>query len=34
MTLFCEDKDPRKELWEGPRSGLDAAVSIFQADEV
>ncbi|KAJ2721588.1 aminopeptidase [Coemansia sp. Benny D115] len=33
MTLFANPKDPEKELWEGPRNGLEAAVSIFGADE-
>ncbi|KAJ2802928.1 aminopeptidase [Coemansia guatemalensis] len=33
MTMFVRPKEPEKELWEGPRSGLEAAVSIFGADE-
>ncbi|KAJ1899675.1 aminopeptidase [Kickxella alabastrina] len=33
MTMFVNPKAPEKELWEGPRNGLEAAVSIFGADE-
>ncbi|KAJ1959541.1 aminopeptidase [Dipsacomyces acuminosporus] len=33
MTLFVNPKEPEKELWEGPRNGLEAAVSVFGADE-
>ncbi|KAJ2376606.1 aminopeptidase, partial [Coemansia sp. RSA 2603] len=33
MTMFVSPKDPEKELWEGPRNGIEAAVSIFGADE-
>ncbi|PIA15853.1 Creatinase/aminopeptidase [Coemansia reversa NRRL 1564] len=33
MTMFVRPKEPEKELWEGPRSGLEAAVDIFGADE-
>ncbi|KAI8325641.1 hypothetical protein GQ54DRAFT_295243 [Martensiomyces pterosporus] len=33
MTLFANPKEPEKELWEGPRNGLEAAVSVFGADE-
>ncbi|RPA74883.1 hypothetical protein BJ508DRAFT_370945 [Ascobolus immersus RN42] len=32
FTLFCLPKDPHKELWDGPRNGLDAATEIFNAD--
>ncbi|MCJ1461597.1 hypothetical protein MMC07_000194 [Pseudocyphellaria aurata] len=31
--LFVRPKDPKAELWEGPRSGLEAAVDVFNADE-
>ncbi|KAJ2820912.1 aminopeptidase [Coemansia erecta] len=33
MTMFIRPKEPEKELWEGPRSGLEAAVAVFGADE-
>ncbi|KAJ1799199.1 aminopeptidase [Coemansia sp. RSA 2399] len=33
LTMFVNDKDPEKELWEGPRNGIEAAVSLFGADE-
>ncbi|KAJ2555663.1 aminopeptidase [Coemansia sp. RSA 1933] len=33
MTMFVNNKDPEKELWEGPRNGIEAAVSLFGADE-
>ncbi|KAI9332618.1 xaa-pro dipeptidase app [Zopfochytrium polystomum] len=31
--LFVRPKDPRNEVWDGPRCGLDAAISFFGADE-
>ena len=33
MRLFCRSKDPAKEIWDGPRTGLDGAVEIFNADD-
>ncbi|KAJ2161813.1 aminopeptidase [Coemansia sp. RSA 552] len=33
MTMFVRPKDPEKEVWEGPRSGIEAAVTMFGADE-
>lgn len=33
MTLFCQGKDPAKEKWEGARTGLEEAASIFSADD-
>ncbi|TIB67234.1 hypothetical protein E3Q06_04252 [Wallemia mellicola] len=33
MILFVRPKDPHIELWDGARTGLDAAVNIFKADE-
>lgn len=30
--LYVRPKDPRAELWEGARSGLDAASDVFNAD--
>lgn len=32
--LFVRPKDPSKELWEGARSGVQAAQDVFNADEV
>lgn len=34
MTLFCKSKDPYDELWNGARTGLEGARTIFGADEV
>ncbi|QKX58745.1 uncharacterized protein TRUGW13939_05872 [Talaromyces rugulosus] len=31
--LYVQEKDPRIELWEGARSGTQAAVDVFNADE-
>ncbi|KAL1970044.1 hypothetical protein VTN77DRAFT_6449 [Rasamsonia byssochlamydoides] len=31
--LYVREKDPRAELWEGARSGTQAAVDVFNADE-
>jgi len=31
--LFCRPKDPKAEQWSGPRSGLEAATDVFNADE-
>ncbi|KAI5296253.1 hypothetical protein KEM52_004879 [Ascosphaera acerosa] len=31
--LFCREKDSRAELWEGTRSGTQAAIDVFNADE-
>ncbi|KAI8346437.1 peptidase M24, structural domain-containing protein [Mortierella sp. GBAus27b] len=33
MTMFVAPKDPKVEMWEGARTGLDAAKDIFGADE-
>jgi len=32
--LFVRPKDEKAELWEGARSGIQAALDIFNADEV
>ena len=32
--LFVRPKDPKAEQWEGARSGTQAAVDVFNADEV
>ncbi|MCJ1443039.1 MAG: hypothetical protein MMC23_003536 [Stictis urceolatum] len=31
--LFVRPKSPKDEIWEGARSGLDAATDVFNADE-
>ncbi|OAX82860.1 hypothetical protein ACJ72_02789 [Emergomyces africanus] len=30
--LYVREKDPRAELWEGARSGVQAAIDVFNAD--
>lgn len=32
-TLFLRPKDAHAELWDGPRTGVDAAYPLFQVDE-
>lgn len=32
--LFSRPKDPRAELWDGARSGEQAVLDVFNADEV
>ena len=31
--LFCRERDPDRELWDGPRVGQDGAVADFGADD-
>ncbi|MCG8371508.1 MAG: Xaa-Pro aminopeptidase [Proteobacteria bacterium] len=31
--LFCRDRDPEKELWDGVRAGQDGAVADYGADD-
>ena len=31
--LFCREKDPTKELWDGYRAGLEGAVEVHGADD-
>lgn len=31
--LFCREKDPKKELWDGYRAGLEGAVDDYAADD-
>jgi Xaa-Pro aminopeptidase len=31
--LFCREKDPDKELWEGKRAGLEGACQLYGADD-
>jgi len=33
MIMFVKPRDPRREIWDGPVSGLDAAISFFGASE-
>lgn len=32
-TMFMQKKDERSELWDGPRTGVDAAKNLFDIDE-
>ena len=32
-VLFCQGKDPKKELWDGRRAGQEQAISLYQADD-
>ena len=32
-TLFVRKKDQHSELWDGPRTGVDAAVTMFNVDQ-
>lgn len=34
MTIFCALKSARKELWDGPTTGLSGATDVFGADHV
>lgn len=31
--LFCRERDAEKELWDGPRAGLEGACGEYQADD-
>ncbi|KAI5838974.1 peptidase M24, structural domain-containing protein [Morchella snyderi] len=33
FQLYVRDKDPKSELWDGARSGVEAATEVFNADE-
>lgn len=33
FQLYVRDKDPKAELWDGARSGVEAATEVFNADE-
>ena len=33
FILFCREKDPDKEIWDGYRAGLEGAVADFGADD-
>jgi Xaa-Pro aminopeptidase len=32
-TMFVRPRDPDREIWDGPRAGVDGAKSVFGADE-
>ncbi len=31
--LFCREKDPEKEVWNGRRAGQEGALSVYEADD-
>lgn len=31
--IFCREKDPEKEIWDGRRAGLEGAVELYGADD-
>ena len=33
FVLFCREKDPTRELWDGYRAGQEGAMSEFAADD-
>jgi Xaa-Pro aminopeptidase len=33
FVLFCRDRNPEKEIWEGHRAGLDGACETYGADD-
>ncbi len=33
MTLFVRPRDPEREVWDGPRAGVEGAASDFRADK-
>jgi len=33
FVLFCREKDPERETWDGRRAGLEGAVDIYGADD-
>jgi Xaa-Pro aminopeptidase len=33
MTLFVRPRDPDREIWDGPRTGVDGARSVYGANE-
>lgn len=32
-VLFCRERDPKMELWVGPRAGLEGACEVYGADQ-
>lgn len=33
FILFCRDRDPAREVWDGKRAGLEGACALFGADD-
>ncbi|MCC5810020.1 MAG: Xaa-Pro aminopeptidase [Ectothiorhodospiraceae bacterium] len=33
FLLFCRDRDPEREQWDGPRAGQDGACEVYGADD-
>ena len=33
FLMFCRERDPERELWDGPRAGPDGAVAAYGADD-
>ena len=33
FLLFCRERDPERERWDGPRVGLEGAMSLYGADQ-
>ena len=33
VILFCRERDPQREAWDGPRAGQEGAVSIYGMDD-
>ncbi len=31
--MFCRERDPKREMWDGPRAGLEGAMADYGADE-
>ena len=33
VILFCRERHPEREMWDGPRAGTTGAVSLYGADD-
>ncbi|HHW4679237.1 MAG TPA: aminopeptidase P N-terminal domain-containing protein [Xylella sp.] len=33
VVLFCRDRDPEREVWDGPRAGYDGAIEHYGVDD-
>jgi Xaa-Pro aminopeptidase len=33
FLMFCRERNPERELWDGPRAGPDGAIGIYGADD-
>ncbi|KRG70023.1 Xaa-Pro aminopeptidase [Pseudoxanthomonas dokdonensis] len=33
VILFCRERDPQRERWDGPRAGQEGAVEVYGADD-